>query len=234
MKFYQAETHCHTKEVSPCSRIPAKFLVDSEVDAGYKYLFITDHYHPYVLEKAELYGKTWDERMDYFMSGYKKAKEYAQGKDLTVLLAMEIVFHINHETTLGDDFLVYGMDEKFLRENPYLYKMEINDFYQLMKENGFLVFQAHPYRYGRVPVEPICYDGIEMVNTHPRHFSRNGRAVDFCAKHDLLVIGGSDIHSEEDVSRGGVMLPEGIQTPMDFVDYYKENGSPELIVTFGA
>ena len=73
-----------------------------------------------------------------------------------------------------------------------------------------------------------------MVNTHPRHFSRNALAVEFAAKHNLWVIGGSDAHGEEDIGRGGVMLPDGITGTQDFIQYYKENGSPELIVTFGA
>ena len=48
------------------------------------------------------------------------------------------------------------------------------------------------------------------------------------------MIGGSDAHSEEDVGRGGVMLPDGIHSAQEFVRFIRENGSPELIVTFGA
>lgn len=233
MKYYQAETHCHTSEVSPCSRIPAKYLIKGYEEAGYRYVIITDHYHPVVLENPALGEKTWEERIDHFLTGYEAAKKAAQGTDLVVLNAFEVVLN-RGEDGIGNDFLVYGADRDFLLREPYLYKMDDQAFYKKMRENGLLVFQAHPYRYGLHPIEPICYDGIEMVNTHPRHFSHNALAVEFASRHDLLVIGGSDAHGEEDIGRGGVMLPDGIETTQDFVQYYRENGSPELIVTFGA
>ncbi|MEA5003119.1 MAG: PHP-associated domain-containing protein [Christensenella sp.] len=234
MKYYQAETHCHSAEISPCSRVPAQYLVSEYDAAGYKYVFLTDHYHPHVLERPELKKASWEERIDYFLSGYHKARECAQGTNVHVLLGMEVVLHRSEETGVGDDFLVYGFDKDFLMENPYLYRLSYEDFYRKISENGLLTFQAHPYRYGLKPVEPICYDGIEVINTHPRHASRNAMAIDFVAQHDLFVIGGSDAHAEEDIGRGGVMLPDGIGTPMDFVQFYRENGSPELIITFGA
>lgn len=233
MKYFQAETHCHTSEVSPCSRIPAKYLIKGYEEAGYRYVFITDHYHPVVFENPALGEKTWEERIDFFLSGYEAAKAAAEGTGMTILPAMEVVLN-RREDGLGDDFLVYGFDREFLIREPYLYQLDYQSFYKKMHENGFLVFQAHPYRYGLHPIEPICYDGIEMVNTHPRHFSHNALAIEFAAKHKLLVIGGSDAHGEEDIGRGGVMLPEGIDSTQDFVQYYRENGSPELIVTFGA
>lgn len=233
VKYYQAETHCHTSEVSPCSRIPAKYLIEGYADAGYRYVIITDHYHPLVLDTPALSGKTWEERIDFFLSGYEAAKKAAEGTGILVMPAMEVVLN-RREDGVGDDFLVYGADRNFLIREPRLYELDYQSFYQKMQENGLLVFQAHPYRYGLHPVEPICYDGIEMVNTHPRHFSHNALAIEFASKHDLLVIGGSDAHGEEDIGRGGVMLPDGIESIQDFVQYYRENGSPELIVTFGA
>ncbi len=234
MKYYQAETHCHTREVSPCSRIPAKFLVQEYAELDYKYLFITDHYHPHSLETPSMENKSWDEVVDHFLSGYKAARKAAEGTDVTVLLGMETALGIDEETGLGSDFLVFGFDEAFLREHPYIYRNTYKDFYELMHGKGYLVFQAHPYRYNLRPIEPVCYDGVEIVNAHASHFSQNQRAIQFAMEHNLYMIGGSDTHSDADAGRGGVLLPSGIETPMDFVDFYKENGSPELIVTFGA
>ena len=47
------------------------------------------------------------------------------------------------------------------------------------------------------------------------------------------MIGGSDAHSEEDVGRGGDD-PRTVFTAQEFVRFIRENGSPELIMTFGA
>lgn len=235
MKLYQAETHCHTKEVSCCSRIPAEYLVKCYEDLGYKYIFITDHYNGATFREFE--GKNdIKAAIDHFESGYNKARNYANDNNLNikVLQGMEVTLNPNGEHEIGDDFLVYGFDREFLLDIPDLHKMSYKDFYDLMHNEGYMVFQAHPYRYGNVPVEPVCYDGVEIVNAHPGHSSHNLSAVKFAEEKGLYKIGGSDAHCEEDAGRGGVMLPSGIETPNDLVSYYKENGSPELIVTFGA
>ncbi len=234
MKYYQAETHCHTREVSPCSRIPAKFLVQEYLQLGYKYMFVTDHYHPEVFEVGAVADMSWEDKIEHYLMGYRAAKEAAQGTGLRVMLGMETVLGRDASTGIGNDFLVYGFGEDFLRKYPYLYNYSYADFYELMHSEGFLVFQAHPYRYGLKPIEPICYDGIEIVNAHPGHDSQNQLAIKFVMEHDIYMIGGSDAHCDADTGRGGVMLPDGIETPRDFVEYYSENGSPELIVTFGA
>jgi len=231
MTQYQTETHCHTMEVSPCSRIPAKYLVEGYAAAGYGYLFVTDHYHPNTFQHMR--GKTWAEKVDEYLSGYTLAKAYAP-VGLHVMPAMEVTINYESREQFGTDFLVYGADREFLVEHPRLFDLDYEAFYQLMQENGFLVFQAHPFRYGLSPVMPICYDGVEAVNAHPRCFSYNKKAIQFASEHDVYIISGSDAHAEEDIGRGGVMLPGGIETPMDFVQYIKENGSPELIVTYGA
>lgn len=234
MKYYQAEMHCHTREVGPCSRIPAKYLAQGYIEMDYRYVFITDHYHPCNFETDWAKTKTWDELVDYLMSGYRVAKETAEGSKLKVMMGVEIALDTDEETGIGNDFLLYGFDEAFLRANPHLYRLSFQDYYDMVQAEGFITFQAHPYRYGRQPIQPICYDGIEIVNAHPAHHSRNQLAIKFAMEHHLYMIGGSDAHSEEDMGRGGVMLPGGIETPMDLVSFYKENGSPELIVTFGA
>lgn len=234
MKTYQAEMHCHTREASPCSRIPAKYLVQGYQQAGYRYVFITDHCHPNNFGTPSLRKKSWQKKIDYMMSGYDAAVEYAKGTGLVVLQGMEVVLGYGKASEVGSDFLVYGFQKEFLYDYPNLYDMNYGDFYRLMHENGFLVFQAHPYRYGLAPIEPICYDGVEAVNAHSEHLSHNKKAIQYAAEHNIYVISGSDAHTEEDIGRGGIMLPGDIETPMDVVQYIKENGSPELIVTFGA
>jgi predicted metal-dependent phosphoesterase TrpH len=234
MKYYQAEMHCHTAEVSPCSRVPAEAMVQGYLDAGYRYAFITDHYHPAVLESAGMQGKSWEQRIDHLLSGYGKARRLSEGTKLHVLLGTEVVLNRDEKTGIGNDFLVYGFDRDFLLEHPYLNRMSCPEFCALMRENGFLTFHAHPYRDGHSPAQPVCYDGVEIVNTHPRHVSHNRKAVAFALEHRLYTISGSDAHAPEDIGRGGVLLPGGIETPMDFVQYVREHGSPELIVTFGA
>lgn len=227
-KLYAAETHCHTRETGPCGRVPAEHLVRQYIKMNYKYLFITDHMHENNLEKNSLKKAPWEKRVDEYLAGYRTARKAAEGTDLIVMLAMEVT--LKGKSPI--DFLVYGEDEQFIYSHPFFYDTNYGDFYRLVRESGFLSFQAHPYRYEGAPIEPICYDGIEIFNAHPRHLSRNRNAVAFALQKELYTISGSDVHAEEDIARGGVMLPEGITSGADFVRHIRENGSPELIITF--
>lgn len=228
MKTFQAETHCHTRETGPCGRVSAKYLVEGYLENRYKYLFITDHVHQKVLDAPELRMSPWSERVDRFLSGYRAAKEAAKGTELTVMLGMEVTLYDKSPL----DLLVFGETEEWLYDHPEFYRQEFAPFYDMMKQNGFLTFQAHPYRYRGAPIEPVCYDGIEIFNAHPRHVTKNKLAVKYAYEHGLYVIAGSDTHAEEDIARGGVMLPAGIESGADLVQYYRENGSPEIIITF--
>jgi len=44
MAIYKYDTHVHTKEVSPCGKVPAIEVVKLYKDAGYHGIVITDHY----------------------------------------------------------------------------------------------------------------------------------------------------------------------------------------------
>lgn len=227
-KLFPAETHCHTRETGPCGRVPADYLVKAYLQENYRYLFITDHMHEKVMEDQHSKDVSWEARVDTYLKGYRTAKKAAQDTGLVVMLAMEV-------TLKGQDcrdFLVYGADENFLYQHPFFYCCEYEDFYKLVQEHGFLSFQAHPYRYGGKPIEPVCYDGIEIFNAHPRHLSQNHKAMEYATEKGLYMIAGSDVHAEEDIARGGVMLPDGIGSGADFVRFIKESGSPELIITF--
>lgn len=227
MKYYQAEMHCHIKDTSPCSILSAQEMVDLYIKGGYGYLFVTDHMHEAVTEKDELIGTSWEKRVDYFLQGYRKAKQYAKNKPIKVILAMEVTLKGKSPV----DFLVYGADEEFIYNHPFFYYKEYGEFYEFVKKHGFLSFQAHPYRYGGAPIEPICYDGIEIYNSHPTHVTHNKWAVNYAQKHNLYTISGGDVHAKEHACRAGIMLPEGIESGMDLVEYYKSHGSPDIIIT---
>jgi len=229
VKFIECETHCHTKESSICAHTAAAPLIREYGKLGYKMVIITDHYYKSLWESEAMRGKSWEECIDIYLAGYRNAKKTGEKVGVNVLMGMEIQL----DGCDPYDFLVYGMDESFLKEHPYLNRMSMPDFYSFIHEKGFLMFQAHPYRYGKTPITPITYDGIEVYNAHIEHVSRNNLAVHFALEHDLLMIAGSDCHIAGGSARGGVMMPEEVDSIEAFVEYYKKNGSPELIITLG-
>ena len=101
--------------------------------AGYDGIVVTDHYHRGYFEK-NFYSRqakqaTWSEKIDKYLSGYKGALEAGKRLGLTVLLGMEIRFDGS-----SNDYLVYGVDEAFLRENPELYSLGLSNFRRCLQE----------------------------------------------------------------------------------------------------
>jgi len=228
MKLYQFETHCHTAEASPCGILAAAQVVDGMKAAGYMGTFITDHFYARFFERPDMAGLNWDDKVDRYLKGYKAAKARGDEIGVKVFLGLEV-----QPEDSPYEFLTYGPDETFLKENGPFYRLSTPAFYDLMHSYGFLVFQAHPYRYGLSPENPKYYDGVEMVNAQPRNESRNKMALKFAFENDIMTIAGSDIHKKEDIGRCGIMLPGSINSPADFIAYYKKVRNPELIITYG-
>lgn len=218
------ETHCHTGDVSPCGQVDGEKIIADYAAKGYGMVMITDHYYQRIWDK----NKPWEENANFYLSGYRKCRKAGEKLGVNVLLGMEIQFN-------GDgphDYLVYGPDEDFIRTHPYLNEMEPRAFQKLARERGYLTFCAHPYRKGAEPTEPPFCDGVEIYNGHPRHFSRNKLALEFADSYGLMTSSGSDYHMLEDVGRGGIMVPELVDSMPKLVAYLKERRHPELIITF--
>jgi predicted metal-dependent phosphoesterase TrpH len=228
MKLVEIETHCHTMEVSACGRIPAEEVARLHHEKGYHALFITDHFTKAFFESGRMRNKNWEEKVDLYMEGYRKAKKAGDRLGIKVFFGLEAT-----PPSSPYDFLVYGVDEAFLKEKGPIYNLGIRDLYNLMHVSGKIIFQAHPYRYGLEPEDPAYYHGVEIFNAHPRQQSRNNLALKFAYEHQLWTIAGSDVHQIGDVGRSGVMMPESVDSEKAFVEYYRQNGSPELIITFG-
>jgi hypothetical protein len=228
MRLYQFETHCHTAESSNCGVVSGKDIVDAMKQAGYMGSFITDHFYSRFFESKRLSGLSWEEKTDKFLAGYKTAKKRGDEIGFKVFLGMEVQLEDS-----PFEFLVYGPDEAFIKQTGPFYKLTTQALYALMQENGFLMFQAHPYRFGREPENPKFYDGIEIVNAQERNDNKNKQALAFAQKNKVMKIAGGDVHLMSDIGRSGIMLPGSIDSTQDFIDYYRKVRMPELIITVG-
>lgn len=226
MKLYQFETHCHTAETSPCGFLTAAQAVDGIKAAGYKGTFITDHFYSRFFERPDIQTLSWHEKVQRYLAGYRAAKKRGSQVGLKVFLGLEV-----QPEGSPYEFLIYGPDEAFLLEAGPFYQLPIEQIFSLMHQNGYLVFQAHPFRYGLSPENPAFYDGIEIVNSQIRHQSRNRLSLQFAVEHNVMVIAGSDVHMSEDIGKSGIMLPGDVKDIASFIDYYKKVRTPELIVS---
>ena len=217
MERFFTELHAHTSDTSRCGEVCAKDLVALYKAAGASTVVMTDHLSPSTFEAYKGTDLSWAEKIDIFLQGYRNAKA-AAGDELTVLLGMELRFDRKGD---NNDYLVYGITEEFLYQNPDLFKMRLASFSKLAHKNGLLMFQAHPFRNGMHIVNPEYLDGVEIYNACVRHNSRNAIAEKWAKLHKLRGSAGSDFHRAEDVARGGILTDKKIETNADLLEVLK-------------
>ncbi len=223
---YKYETHLHTKEASPCGKVPAADAVKLYKDAGYTGIVVTDHYYSRGFNSFP--SVSWNEKIDLYLSGYKIACVEGKKHGIDVFLGMEIKFDSD-----PNDYLVYGFSEEFLRQHERIYELDLKSLRKLINGTGIIIIQAHPYRKGLTPADPSHLDGIEVFNGNPRHDSNNHLALQYAIDNGLRQLSGSDFHQICDMARGGIVLSERI-TDDNFAARIANNKVFELIRSTGA
>ena len=104
--MFKLETHCHTSEVSGCSRLPAVQLVTQLKRSGYGGAVITDHFHHGYFDS--LTG-SWTQKIDCFLSGYRAACEAGAQAGLHIYCGLEF-----RTTTSDNDYLLFGAAPELL------------------------------------------------------------------------------------------------------------------------
>ena len=211
------DLHVHTKEVSRCSEIPAREVVKTyKEQTAYDAIVITEHINA-CLFGEEMFGEKWQETITRYMSGYKTAKEEGDKLGLKVFFGCELAL-----TTVGDnDFLLYGVTEQFLRDNVNINRRPLKEVSQLCRDNGILLYKAHPFRNGMVMVDPSLLFGIETANGHPGHNSRNDFANLWADMYGLSKIGGSDFHHPGQHGRSGIITRTTVNDEKELVEVLK-------------
>ena len=116
MSEYKIELHAHSSESSRCGSIKAEDLVKKYQRAGYSALVLTDHYYARFFDKVK--DLSWEEQLEKYLKGYKIAKKVAAEMDFNLFLGIEIKFNDD-----PNEYLVYGLEEKILFENPNLHQL---------------------------------------------------------------------------------------------------------------
>jgi len=215
-KYYQYDVHLHTAETSKCGRIPAADLVDRYKAAGYDGIIITDHLHEDYVSLLYCY-EDWNTCVDRFLDGYRRAKKRGNEVGLTVLLGAELRFPEN-----DNDYLVYGIDEEWLRTHPYPFRLGPVEFFRRFQKE-LLIVHAHPFRDGNQFVRLDCVHGIEVVNTHPNHKNHNELALEAFHKYPhLYPLCGSDTHQKGQECASWVRLEQPIRDINDYIQTVRQ------------
>lgn len=134
------EMHLHTAGVSTCAHVPAAKSMRLYKQAGYAGVVVTDHINSSTF--ALMKHASWKRKMDHFLKGYRRCKEFEE-EHFTVLLGAELRFHGS-----DNDYLLFGLTEDFLYRHRKIMEMNPASFHELAQKEGILFVQAHPFRNG--------------------------------------------------------------------------------------
>ena len=208
---YKYELHCHTAGVSQCASIKPRELVHHYEGLGYDGIVLTDHYSPLTFYKNYLCPQR---DIDRYLSSYRELKEYC-GSSFTVLLGMEL----RHYATVND-YLIYGIEEDWLRAQKNMLLWNEKKAYEIIHKQGYLLYQAHPYRPFITRCKCNYIDGIEVYNGHTTA-ERNKEAARWAETAGKPVISGSDCHSPTDSSKGGIETDVKIENNTELISVLK-------------
>ena len=218
------ETHLHTCEASRCGRVHGRDYINYMKEQGYSGIIVTDHF--FNGNSAVPKELSWEERVKMYVSGYEAAYAEAQDKDFTVLFGIEYNFE-------GDEYLLYGVDEKWLLENDDIMEQSRSEVYKRVHQGGGIMVQAHPYRerdyLTKIHLTPSVCDGIEVYNA-ANGDNMNALAYKYAQKLNVPMSAGSDIHFFYEGPKGGMMFDHKIETIEDYVQaFMNREGKPVAI-----
>ena len=226
MKRFLWETHMHTEESSLCGQMPAADIVRAYKNAGYHGVIITDHF-----VNGNSPGNMtapWQRRMDILLRGYKAALEAGTALGIHVLLGWEYLHH-------GAEFLTYGLNESFLRDNPDLDRIGVDAYVLRVRAAGGFVSQAHPFRTATY-LPPVVekrwdlVDAFEVCNGSHLRAERawDARALAMAKRRRLLMTAGSDAHTAVQVATAALSFAEPFATARDFLTVLRA-GAGEVV-----
>lgn len=181
---YKIELHAHSAPASSCSEFPPRELLTRLKNEHYDAVVLTNHFNG----DGSYFAA--DDPVGAYLADFYEAQKIGKELGITVLLGAEYRFKENN-----NDYLVYGIDEAFLRATVSELSLTAKEFYHKHKNEDILFLQAHPFRKGMTLADPADVDGIETYNMHPGHNSRITMAARYATGHDFPVVTvGTDLH----------------------------------------
>ena len=214
--FMKIELHAHSAGFSVCGKLSLEELISLYSARKYDVLVLTNHFNN--ISKRYYTDNGGRDYLQDYHDWIRQAQKIGADNHLIVLGGYELRFDEN-----ANDYLVFGMTEEFTHSCPDLFTMGPAAFGDVARENGFLFYQAHPFRNGMTVIDPKYLFGIEVRNTHPNHDSRNDIALAWAEKHGLHKIAGSDCHKTEHAGTSAIVTDDQIHDMADLVECLKND-----------
>ena len=198
------DMHVHSAEGSPCASIKNEELVKAYKEKGFDGIVLTNHIARWYMESS--YRLSYTDYCKHLYDVYLDAKEKADKIGLKVFFGQELKL----DTTPSNDYLLYGVTYEQLIDYGDIMSWSLSKLREASKSDGFVFYQAHPFReHMRVVSHELLY-GVEVFNGgHDDHFI-DGIANLWAEKFGLSKIAGSDCHTLNSVGRAGVKFTSQI------------------------
>lgn len=215
------DCHAHTSNVSKCCRIDYKEVIRTAKEHNIDGVILTNHY-----QKSYLAGTTSDAFIEKYIQEYKDMKAYAEKKDFRVFWGIEVTMELYPRVHM----LIYDVTPDFLRQNPEIYDCTQQQLYDLVKRNGGILIQAHPYRHGTSVLDVNYLDGVE-INCHPLYKKTHAEElIDIARSNHLLITCGGDYHADTYRPKCGIYVPKQVDNDADLIDYIKNSTETLLCI----
>lgn len=213
MSLHMFETHLHTSEASACSIITGVEQARIYKEAGYTGIIVTDHF--FNGNSAVPKGLPWEKRVELFCKGYENAKREGDRIGLSVFFGWESNY-------MGTEFLIYGLDQEWMKNHPNMLEWTIEEQYNKVREAGGYVVHAHPFRerpyIKEIRLFPDQVDGVEVYNVGNQSMEFDKKAVAYAKKHNLVAFAGTDSHGFEHER-----YAMGFDKPINSIEDFLEN-----------
>lgn len=216
------DLHAHSSGISTCCRIPAPDVVTAAKAVGLDGIVLCNHYHkPYITDGdyAAFARRYLDE--------YHYARACGEDAGIRVFFGIEVTMERHDRAHL----LVYGVEERFVTDNPALFDLTQAELYALVRACGGILVQAHPFRRGKDMLLDLAYlDGVE-ANSHPLYDSTHTERLTAIAQsRGLILTSGGDYHADTNRPHCGAVLPDTIATSIELGAYLRTTETLDLYV----
>lgn len=225
MQSFKYDIHTHTSEVSKCSLISSAELVRFYKSLGVTGICITDHFFNGNTTVPK--DRPWDVRVELFCRGFEKAYEEGKKVGLDVFFGWEYSYK-------GTDLLTFGLNKEWLLKHPYLLDLSVNEYCDLVHNDGGFIVQAHPFReayyIAMIRLLPRKVDAVEIINASNTDFE-NQCAEKYADMYNLIKVAGSDTHSDHLGRVSGIELKRRPQNINEMISAVKNGESSIFTIT---
>lgn len=204
------DMHAHSSAVSRCCRMTFEEIMLEAEKKEISGVVLTNHY-----QKTYVNGNDIFEFVEKYIGEFYASEKLGAEKKFRVFFGIEVTM----ERYPNVHMLIYGVEPKFLTENPFVFDMTQSELYNVVKKNNGVLIQAHPFRNGTTVLDTEYLDGVE-INCHPLYGKSYSKQLREIAQENHLILScGGDFHADTYRPKCGMLIPESVSTCHDMSEY---------------